>query len=74
MKVETQREADELNDTGTYGPYRAANGHLMVAELRFPVDVDGANREYRVGDEIRYTTWNAWCATTCNHDAPPEDW
>jgi len=91
MKVETQQEADQLNESGAYGPYMAANGHLMMAELRWPREaIDqrewpaadypfppanvSTERDYRVGDEIRYTTWNAWCAPGCNHDSPPEDW
>jgi hypothetical protein len=66
-KVETAAEAAEPNRTGTFGPYRAANGHLMVAELRFPSDGPADEREYRVGDEIRYVQWSAWCAPNCNH-------
>ena len=81
MKVETQQEADKLNETEEYGPYRAANGHIMVAALRFPREEPNENgyreeRNYRVGDEIRYTTWDAWCAPECNHQelGPLEDW
>jgi len=92
-KVETQAEADELNRTETWGPYTAANGHLMVASLRFPREaIDqkewpsedypyppesvSTERDYRIGDEIRYSTWDAWCAPECNHDGlgPLEDW
>lgn len=72
--VETQAEADRLNETGTTEPYMAANGHRMIALLRFPKEPDGRERDYRIGDEIRYTTWNAWCAPDCHHDAPPPDW
>lgn len=68
MKVESQDEADELNETGEYGPYHAANGHLMMAELRFPRDDDGNERNYRVGDRIDYIQWSAWCADACDHD------
>lgn len=38
MNVETQKQADELNASGIYGPYRAANGHLLEANLRRPRD------------------------------------
>jgi hypothetical protein len=85
MQVQNQAEANALNARGEYGPYRAANGHLMVAPLRYPrqqnpdyrADRDNERlleREYRVGDLILYDSWAAWCAPNCNHDAPPEDW
>lgn len=80
-KVQTQAEANRLNATGTYGPYLAANGHLMIANLIFPVDghavATGATRPYQVGDEIRYTQWDARCADTCRACAagdPLPDW
>lgn len=66
--VETQQEADRLTRDETWGPYIAANGHLMVAPLRFPRDEEGHEREYRIGDEIRYESWRAWCAEECIHD------
>lgn len=74
-KVETQAEADALNASGETAPYYAANGHLMIASLRFPREYPGQDpddgrpveREYRVGDEIRYDSWSAWCAPGCNH-------
>lgn len=69
MKVETQAQADKLNETGELGPYLAANGHMMVAPVRFPDD-----RDYKVGDDIKYESWSAWCHESCNHTVPPEDW
>ncbi|MGV0985022.1 MAG: hypothetical protein ACOYB2_10735 [Limnohabitans sp.] len=79
MKVETKAEADRLNRTGETEPYAAANGHLMIAALRFPTVEfeDGrVEREYRVGDEIRYESWSAWCAPGCSHAelGPLPDW
>lgn len=93
MKVETQAEADRLNESGEYGPYLAANGHLMVAPLKFPREArDKAEwppedypvppasvsdeRDYRVGDEVRYESWRAWCAQECDHSESggPPDW
>lgn len=68
MRVETRAEADQLNESETYGPYYAANGHFLMAVLRFPRDEEGHEREYRVGDEIRYESWSAWCAPDCNHE------
>lgn len=68
MKVDTQAEADQLNESGTFGPYSAVNGHYMEAELRFPRDEEGNEREYRVGDDIRYVQWSAWCHESCDHD------
>jgi hypothetical protein len=75
-RVETNAEAAKLNRTGETAPYAAANGHLMIAALRFPRDETGSEREYRVGDEIRYESWSAWCAPSCNHAevGPLPDW
>lgn len=85
--VQTQAQANNLNKTGTYGPYLAANGHTMLAQARLPViglDEDCASpcplpieREYRIGDEIRYESWSAWCASdcgACREGYPLEDW
>jgi hypothetical protein len=74
MRVETQAQADELNERGTLGPYLAANGHMMEANLRWPLDEEKGERDYQVGDEIRYESWSAWCHGSCNHTSPPEDW
>jgi hypothetical protein len=76
MKVETKAEAKRLNRTGETEPYGAANGHLMIAALRFPKDDEGRKREYRVGDDIRYESWSAWCAPGCSHAelGPLPDW
>ena len=65
MKIETQEQADRFNETMEYGPYVAANGHLMVAPLLLPKDENKEEREYQVGDTIRYTSFNAWCAEGC---------
>lgn len=73
-EVKTQAEADLLNLSGEYGPYRAANHHLMVAPLRWPRGADGNEREYRVGDEIKYDSWAARCDPGCRHYEAPEDW
>ena len=85
-KVETQAEADKLNETEVYGPYRAANGHIMVASLLWPKTGEtetwangtkhSLERDYQIGDEIRYTTWDASCAPECNHRelGGLEDW
>jgi hypothetical protein len=69
-KVETQEEADRLNKDGTTEPYLAANGHMMVAPLRWPYHeacstACAHERDYVVGDEIRYTSWDAWCVADC---------
>lgn len=67
-KVVTAAQAARLNRTGEYGPYTAANGHSMVATLLWPAEyTDNGRRErdYRVGDEIRYSTWDAGCTRTC---------
>lgn len=85
MQITTQAQADTLNRTGEYGPYHAANGHTMIAPLRYPKSrewIDDGNderaeRDYRVGDEIRYDSWAAWCAPTCyacGMGEPLEDW
>lgn len=93
MKVETKAEAARLNRNETTDPYLAANGHLMVAALRFPREaIDpvewppeqfpspptsvSREREYRVGDEIQYESWSAWCAPGCSHRelGPLPDW
>lgn len=75
--VQTQEEADRLNEEGTYGPYQAANGHLMLAPLRFPIEIhDGSRfeRDYKVGDEIRYSSSDAWCDENCPVLGSPPDW
>lgn len=72
--VSTQDEANNYNENEVYGPYIAANGHLMVAPLRFPHDRDGHERNFEIGDEIRYDSWQAWCDMGCKHTSPPEDW
>jgi hypothetical protein len=95
--VETQAQADQLNRDETFGPYQAANGHLMIAPLLFPRDRDAWNeackkaeaedrrdppfsafdRDYKIGDQIRYTSASAYCAPGCDHSEsgpPPEDW
>lgn len=78
MKVETRAEAARLNRTGQTDPYLAANGHRMIASLRFPRAGDGFGdrRPYQVGDEIRSESWSAWCAPGCNHSEldDPEDY
>ena len=84
MIVTTQAEADELNRKGVFGPYQAANGHQLYADLQYPREYPGQDpddgrpveREYRVGDEIRYLQWSAWCAPECNHSelGPLPDW
>lgn len=86
MKVETQAQADSINSAGIVGPFRAANGHLMLYNARFPRDTEATpeigwdgriwpkNRDYRVGDTILYDQFDAWCSAECRHDAPPEDW
>ena len=95
-QIETAAEASELNRSGQFGPYRAANGHLMIAPIRYPIDEDAwrrsateaeaegrgvpprsaFERDLRVGDEVRYDSFAAWCAPSCNHDesGPAEDW
>lgn len=77
-KVQTQEEANRLNREDEYGPYQAANGHIMIAPLRYPRDPSSPSgeREYRIGDEIQYESWCAWCAPGCNHQelGPLEDW
>lgn len=77
MKVIDEAHAKRLNDTGHTDPYLAANGHMMVAPLRNPIR-GGAERPiaYRVGDEVRYDSWAATCAESCDHSesGPPEDW
>jgi hypothetical protein len=40
VRVETQEQADDLNKRGEYGPYLAANGHLMVAHVEQPRNAD----------------------------------
>lgn len=84
MNVETQAQADELNRTGLFGPYRAANGHTMIAPVRFPRVRGGSTEDgtgsvevdYQPGDTIRYDSWAAYCADGCDHSesGPPEDW
>lgn len=81
MDVLTQVQADRLNETGVTEPYRAFNGHLMIAPVEFPPVVDPKDRydtrEYKVGDRIRYTSFNAWCAENCAACAegdPLPDW
>lgn len=74
MKVQNQAQANELNTSGKYGPYLAANGHMMVARLTWPKDEEGYERNFEVGDDIRYSSWDADCHESCRHDAPPEDW
>ena len=75
-RVETQEEADRLNKEEATDTYVAANGHLMRAPLIFPRDDEGQERFYEIGDEIRYTSWNAWCDERCDHReiGPLEDW
>lgn len=79
-QVVTQEQADILNEDGFYGPYLAANGHLMCAPLIFPKNDDLLEpgvRSYRIGDEIRYTQYNAYCAEGCPACAgyePLPDW
>jgi len=46
MIVETQEQADQLNRDGTIGPYGAANGHVMVAPVFFPIDRDAYDKAY----------------------------
>lgn len=95
--VETQAQADALNSAGAFGPYQAANGHVMIAPLHFPRDreaweaacekaqAEGVrdpsfsafDRDYRVGDQVRYDSSSAYCAPGCDHSEsgpPPEDW
>lgn len=104
--VNTLSEQSRLNAEGTYGPYRAANGHIMVARLVFPRDFDvpchnchgtglidgeyvcgfckgkgsGAERPYKIGDEIKYNSFSAWCDSSCYESGacgeglPLEDW
>lgn len=74
MNVIDQEQANRLNESGMTDEYRAANWHLMRAPLLFPKDESGQERDYEVGDEIRYTSWNADCSENCRHDSPPEDW
>jgi len=73
VKIETQAEADYINKEGMTAPYRAANGHLMKAPVDFP-KVGDDERDYRVGDEVKYQSWAAECDISCRHDVPPEDW
>jgi hypothetical protein len=93
VKVETKEQADRLNESGETDPYLAANGHVMIAALRFPREaIDqkewpaadfphppkavSVERDYGIGDEIRYDSWSAWCAPECDHRelGPLEDW
>lgn len=79
-QVTTQGQANQLNRDGTYGPYLAFNGHLLVAPVERPIaddaperDADGERipwsrrerRGYRVGDEIRYLQHAARCTDRC---------
>jgi hypothetical protein len=65
MTVTTQAQADRLNRDGEWaqvGPLTAANGHTMM------YFVQPKNRQlepYRVGDDIKYSTWDARCADSC---------
>lgn len=90
MIIKTQAEADKYNNDPEYGPYLAANGHLMRAHVRLPrVRVedkyDGDDnvyshyepRDLKVGDQLEVEQWSAWCDENCGACAegdPLPDW
>lgn len=88
MYVETQEDAEYLNENGHTPPYHAFNGHTMIAPIRMPLadepDPDPnmpyfmqPRRAYRVGDRVDSTSYNAWCAEgclACAEGDPLPDW
>lgn len=82
MRIETQAQADHFNEQGTTDPYRAFNGHKMIAPLERPRVARNEwggweTRPFQIGDELRYRSFAAWCAEdclACGEGEPLPDW